>query len=230
MQAVMRKAATSLVVFIICLAVGSALALVAPQKAFAAQKLSWDNADVNVQTIKLNSNGTYKQLNGYKGGKAVKPKVTVTYKNKTLKAGKDYTLTYKNNKNIGMAQVVIKGKGSYSGTMTSHFQVVPQALKSVKAKAVKKGVKVSWKAASAKQADGYFITVVDKNNKIVKNVTIKNRKTTSKTITGLKAKTKYTVYVRAYNVTNDVLKDNGGSYLYPSLNDGIVVSKSFKTK
>lgn len=32
-------------------------------------------------------------------GKACKPKVTVKYKKKTLKSGKDYTVTYSNNTN-----------------------------------------------------------------------------------------------------------------------------------
>ena len=58
--------------------------------------------------------------------KAVKPKVTVKYKSKKLKARKNYTLTYKNNKKVGTATVVIKGKGVYSGTVKKKFQIVPK--------------------------------------------------------------------------------------------------------
>lgn len=56
-------------------------------------------------------------------GKAVKPKLTITYKNKKLKAGTDYTITYQKNKNIGMAEAVVKGKGKYTGKVTKKFQI-----------------------------------------------------------------------------------------------------------
>ena len=48
-------------------------------------------------------------------GKAQTQSITVKYRNKTLKNGKDYTVSYQNNINAGTAYVIIKGKGSYSG-------------------------------------------------------------------------------------------------------------------
>lgn len=60
-------------------------------------------------------------------GKALKPAVTVKYGGKTLKKGRDYTVTYKNNKKIGTATIVIKGKGKYSGTRKITFRIVPAA-------------------------------------------------------------------------------------------------------
>lgn len=56
-------------------------------------------------------------------GKAFKPVVKVTLDKKTLKKGKDYTVSYKNNKNIGTATVVIKGKGSYAGKVEKTFKI-----------------------------------------------------------------------------------------------------------
>lgn len=50
-------------------------------------------------------------------GSAVKQNPTVKYKNKVLRNGIDYTVSYQNNKNAGTAYVIIKGKGSYSGTI-----------------------------------------------------------------------------------------------------------------
>ncbi len=57
-------------------------------------------------------------------GKAVKPKVTVTYKSKTLKKGKDYKVTYSNNKNVGQGTVKVKGIGSYKGTVKIKFDII----------------------------------------------------------------------------------------------------------
>lgn len=66
-------------------------------------------------------------------GKAVKPAVEVYYGDKPLKAGTDYTLSYKNNTAANLLQsetelakaptVVIKGKGNYTGTLTKTFVI-----------------------------------------------------------------------------------------------------------
>lgn len=56
-------------------------------------------------------------------GKAIKPAVKVVYGKKTLKKGTDYTVSYENNKKIGEATVVIKGKGSYHGTVKKTFTI-----------------------------------------------------------------------------------------------------------
>ena len=58
-------------------------------------------------------------------GKAQTQSITVKYRNKTLKNGKDYTVSYQNNINAGTAYVVIKGKGSYSGTVKRSFTIKP---------------------------------------------------------------------------------------------------------
>ena len=49
-------------------------------------------------------------------GKAVNPKLKVTYKGTTLKQGVDYTVTYKNNKKVGTATATIKGAKVKSNT------------------------------------------------------------------------------------------------------------------
>lgn len=58
-------------------------------------------------------------------GKAQTQSITVKYRNKTLKNGKDYTVSYQNNINAGTAYVIIKGKGSYSGTVKRSFTIKP---------------------------------------------------------------------------------------------------------
>lgn len=58
-------------------------------------------------------------------GKAQTQSITVKYRNKTLKNGKDYTVSYQNNINAGTAYVIIKGKSSYSGTVKRSFTIKP---------------------------------------------------------------------------------------------------------
>ena len=57
---------------------------------------------------------------GYTG----QPTMKLTYKGLTLKLGKDYTVTYANNKNLGTATMTIKGIGNYTGELTRLFKIV----------------------------------------------------------------------------------------------------------
>ena len=61
-------------------------------------------------------------------GSAIKPSPTVKYGSKTLKAGTDYTLSYKNNINAGTAYVTITGKGGYSGSVRKSFTIKPAVI------------------------------------------------------------------------------------------------------
>ena len=53
----------------------------------------------------------------------VEPKVTVYYGIMPLEEGKQYTVTYKNNDKAGTSQIIIKGIGNYTGTITSEFEI-----------------------------------------------------------------------------------------------------------
>ncbi len=59
-------------------------------------------------------------------GNARKPAVRIYDGDYKLVKGTDYTLTYKNNTEIGTASVTIKGKGNYTGTKTIKFDIVPK--------------------------------------------------------------------------------------------------------
>lgn len=62
-------------------------------------------------------------------GSAIHQKgIKVTYNGKKLTINKDYTVSYKNNVNAGTASVIIKGKGSYSGTVTKKFTIAKKSL------------------------------------------------------------------------------------------------------
>ena len=61
-------------------------------------------------------------------GKVIKPKPKVTLGGRTLRRGRDYTLTYKNNKKPGTATIIVKGKGNYRGTRRTTFRIVKSSL------------------------------------------------------------------------------------------------------
>ena len=56
-------------------------------------------------------------------GTAKTPQVTVTYDGAELIQDTDYTVEYKNNVNAGTAQVVVRGRELYSGTIQETFEI-----------------------------------------------------------------------------------------------------------
>lgn len=128
-------------------------------------------------------------------GNAISPVPTVKLNGKTLKKGTDYTVTYSNNVYPGSASVVIKGKGSYSGTKTVHFQITgqlpaPSGLK-VQLTAYNKAA-LSWNRVSG--AKSYHIYRKAGNGKYKK---IRNTSSLSFTNSLLTAGKVYTYYVKA---------------------------------
>ena len=84
--------------------------------------------------IKIKMNSSYRYC---KGGS--KPQPEVTYGSKTLKLGTDYTLSYKQNKKSGQtAQVIVKGKGNFGGSVEKTFTVTPQEIGKLKVDAADK--------------------------------------------------------------------------------------------
>ncbi|MBR0529996.1 MAG: leucine-rich repeat protein [Ruminococcus sp.] len=61
-------------------------------------------------------------------GSAIKPEVIVKNGSTVLTNGTDYTLTYENNVEIGIATVTATGKGTYGGTLTARFRIGTIAL------------------------------------------------------------------------------------------------------
>ena len=130
-------------------------------------------------------------------GKSITQKPVVKAGGKTLKAGTDYTVTYKNNKAVGTATVTIAGKGAYKGTVSKTFKICPKktTLKSVKSPKTKQ-LKVTY----SKVADvtGYQVTY-STSAKFTKAATKSvNVKGTSKTISKLTKGKTYYVKVRSY--------------------------------
>lgn len=59
-------------------------------------------------------------------GKSMKPVVTLKYNKETLRAGRDYKVSYKNNVKTGRATITITGKGNFTGTKKVYFNIVPK--------------------------------------------------------------------------------------------------------
>lgn len=99
-------------------------------------------------------------------GKEQKPSVTVKDGEKELKEGKDYALSYQNNKNAGKAKAVITGKGAYTGTAEETFTIC-RASQSLSCANVRKayGGKAFTLGVKRKTGNGIF-TYVSANKKV----------------------------------------------------------------
>lgn len=131
-------------------------------------------------------------------GKAINPPSLVTG-GKTLYINKDYTVKSANgNVSVGTGQVVINGKGAYSGEKTINIRIYPKK-SSLKALTPRSGkLVVTWAKASAKQKiNGYQIRYrqVGKTKWTVK---IASKNVTNKILVKLAKGKKYRVQVRCY--------------------------------
>ncbi|MCI9488564.1 MAG: hypothetical protein HFG97_00845 [Dorea sp.] len=111
-----------------------------------------------------------------------------------------YSVTYKNNKNVGRASVTVTLKGNYKGTLTKTFDILPKGTGISKLKGSVKGFKATWKKQST-QTNGYEIQY-STNKKFTKKASkikaVAKKTAKSKSITGLKAKKTYYVRIRTY--------------------------------
>ena len=130
-------------------------------------------------------------------GKALKPAVTVKYGSKALKKGADYTVSYKNNKAVGVATVTVTGKGGYTGTKKLTFNILPRAVTISKLTAGKQLLTVKWGRRA--EATGYELQYAMKSSFAgAKTVKIKKNATVSATIKKLKTGKTYYVRLRSY--------------------------------
>ena len=147
-------------------------------------------------------------------GKNVKAAVSVKDGSKTLKKGTDYTLSYKNCKDIGTATVTIKGKGSYTGSKTLTYKIVPKKITLKAAKKSDSKAKFSWSAA--KGADKYQI-YYSTDGKTYKKLATASGSKTSITVSGLDFKKyDYKFKIRSYGT------DDGKKY-YSSFSKVVTV-------
>ena len=80
-------------------------------------KKSLNNGLLTLSETSYVYDGTYK-----------KPAATVTFDGKVLQAGKDYTISYRNNLNVGVATVIATGMGDYTGYTSKNFTITKRAM------------------------------------------------------------------------------------------------------
>ena len=132
-------------------------------------------------------------------GKECKPSVTVKDGKTKLTEGKDYTLTYKNNKKIGKATVTVKGKGSYTGEKTIEYKIVPKKTTLKVSKKSETKAAFSWTAV--KGAEKYEIYCSKDGGKTYKKFKTVSGEETSYTSTKLDFKKyDYKFKIRSYGV------------------------------
>ncbi len=106
------------------------------------------------------------------------PSVTVSIggKNKKLVKNKDYTVTYKNNRHAGTAEVIVTGKGNYAGmTAKTTFTIKPQNITKASLKGTQGNLTLTYSKGILKQGTDYEQPIYGevKKNKI--KVTIKGK-------------------------------------------------------
>lgn len=144
-------------------------------------------------------------------GKNITPKVTVKYKNITLREGIDYKVVYKNNKKIGTAKIYVIGLNNFKDSNTYKMKIIPAKTKITKKKATKK--KITLKLKKVKGATGYQVMYsLKKNFKGKKKINTKKRTVVIKR----KKSGKYYVKVRAY-------KKIGKKYVYGNYTKRITI-------
>ncbi len=150
--------------------------------------------DISTLTISKPSNKTYT-------GKNRKASVTVKNGSTTLKNGTDYTLTYKNCKNIGTASVTITGKGDYSGSKTLTYKIVPKKTTLKVSKKSDTKAKFSW--AKVKGAEKYQIYYSTNGGKSYKKLATVSGSKTSYTSSKLDFdKYNYKFKIRSYKTVD----------------------------
>ena len=136
-------------------------------------------------------------------GKFKTPSVTVKLGSTALRKGIDYVVSYRNNKNVGKATVVITGKGLYAGTITRTF-VINTAKKEIqKLPAKSKGFYIDYAAKG--HATGYEIQYATNSSfSGAKKTVITSNKTDKVTVSKLSGNKKYYVRVRTYTTVNGI--------------------------
>ena len=132
-------------------------------------------------------------------GSPRKPSVKVTSSGKAVPANQ-YTVTYKNNRSVGVAWVTVKGKGAYSSlTGEASFKITLKAisLKSVSSPSAGE-LKATWNPDS--QSDGYEVQACTNQSfsSGTKKAEVQGSSKKTWSFDGLKGQKQYYVRIRSY--------------------------------
>lgn len=131
-------------------------------------------------------------------GKQIKPSPTITYKDKELVKGTDYTITYGTNKNTGKGTLTIKGKGNFQDSKQITFKIVPKKPTISNTSSKKKSITAKWNKPTG--TTGFQVAYRKKGSDTWKYKLTKNK---SITISSLASGTNYQFKVRAYKLVGE---------------------------
>ncbi len=161
-------------------------------------------------------------------GKAITPRVTASA---SMPRGVKYKVTYKNNKNAGIATVVITGTGSYSGTIQESFRINPRdfskavfvscsSSKVFNGKANPAATVVKWKGRKLKAGVDYDVYYNNSNSAPINAGTYTVKVTGKGNYSGALEKT-FTYTIQKAPITKlkvscpSTVKYKGGNYVTP---------------
>lgn len=177
-----------------------------------------DYKDVKNSKIAFKSSVEYQ-------GKYIKPKLKVKIGKKILKNKRDYYVKYRNNRNVGLAQISVYGKGKYHGQKKASFKIRPKKTKITLVKAENNSsIVLKWKK-KRRQVSGYQIrySKYSKMNK-AKTLRINSPEKTKQTISNLKENSKYYFQIRTYKIVK-------GKFYYSKWSSKIsATTKKYKWK
>ena len=132
--------------------------------------------------------------------KAKKAAVTVVDSMGNPLSSSSYEVAYENHKAVGQATVTVYLRGNYSGRLTETFEIRPERTRISDIRSARKSILLKWKK-QAVQTDGYEIAYATDqafSKKSVKTMSVKNTRTVSKKIRGLRSGQTYYVRIRTY--------------------------------
>lgn len=116
----------------------------------------------------------------------------------SLSSKYDYTVTYQQNTDVGVATAIIKGKGDYTGTINVKFRIVPKAPTNFKVVSKNGKLSFSWKKVS--NAKKYSIFYSENGSSVKPLVAMIPNKITSYTTSELDTKNNsYSFYVKTFD-------------------------------
>lgn len=139
-------------------------------------------------------------------GDEIKPVPTVTVDGAALEYKKDYTISYMNNTNTGLAKVIARGTKYYTGTVSCSYLILPQAVGGLTVKArTANSITVTWDK-SAGGVLGYEVVRYNSATKTyVRRALISGDEETFYCDTGITTSALYSYKVRAFTVVNGKL-------------------------
>ena len=168
------------------------------KKATCRVRVRYDLSKSKVSNINNNVKIVY-------DGKSKKPSMKVTYKSTTLKEGKDYSVTYGENKKSGKGTITLYGMGNFTGIKSATFKIYPSKVTGEKViKNTTSTLTLSWKKQDG--VSGYRIYRATSSNGKYTYIGSTSSKVNTYTDKKLTRNKTYYYKIRAYkNLNNEKL-------------------------